>query len=1845
MNPKRSSAKSTAAAQSSYGSFGGPSVQDRAADVRLHAHFLDAALDQPMQETAFLASVTCQVPMAVIGLVDEQVEWFRARVGLEAQQLPRADSFSAHAILKPTETMLLADTLQDERFCHHPWVQGEPRIRFYAGVPLVFEDGTAIGVLAVMDVQPRELDPRQLAALQLLGRRAAQEFEQHQVAAELEAQRCQAAAILYRYELLIEYSRDIILIFRHADGCILEANPAALLAYGYSREELLQLRFAQLSLSPTGGQPAGDGPQGGLYETTHRRKDGSAFQVEISSQSAEIEGDALRIAIIRDITERKLQQAHLVESEEMFNKAFRSSPQLIAIFEQSSNRYVDCNDTFMKTLEYAREDIIGRDSFDVPIFAHVSQRQAALKLFALEGKLKNFPTEFRTRTGKIRSGLLSAEYIEIADRRLILVVMNDVTEQFLAEQKLLESEEKFRLIAETIEEVFWMADPQINRMLYISPGYERVWGRTCQSLYEDPRSFIDAILPEDREQALQVLIKQKHGEPFAHEYRIRHLDGPVRTIWDRGYPVWDLAGNLSRYVGVAQDITLRKQTEETLRHSEQSLKNAQRIARIGNWELDLLHNRLTWSDEIFRIFELDPQHFAVTYEAFLNSIHPEDRVLVDQAYSESLRTGQPYQITHRLLMPDGRVKYVTEICETNFDEQGRALRSIGTVHDVTDVKLAELAKQQSEENYLRIVDQSPIIVYEDLIGGPWLFVSPQIEFILGFTPKDFYTIPRLWMSCVHPDDRERVRRNVSQAQPGQEMVLEYRFIRPDGREVWLHDEAVIVQVPDSSTLLLRGIMYDITEQRKAAEALQLSEEKYRGLVASLDNIIVSVDLDGQILFYNKIAEDLFGGGAVAHTGAGLQDFLPPEIAARQLEGVRRVFQEDKKYTVVSQSIVQNKPRWYRTSLQPIHDENGRVIQVLINANDIDDLKTAQRELEDLNHTLEARVTERTTQVQDLYDNAPCGYHSLDAEGRFIRVNQTELNLLGYAREELLGRPISSILPPEERERYKLLYEQYKTSGKVNDLEVEILCKDGHRIQVALSSRAVFAEDGQFLESRTTLIDISERKQVEEQLRFQSNLLNVVGQAVVVTDLQGSIIYLNQAAQDLYGWPSSAAVGHSVMELFVPETTQEQGAEIMAMVLAGKTWSGEFLVRRRDGSTFWAHVTDTPIYNQAGQMMGVIGISMDITARRWAEDALRTSEARLSYLFSNTPAIIFTTHFDENLTTTFISESVRHILGYDPRFYLEDSLFGAKTIHPEDAEAYKQVFPALIKTGNASFDCRIRHADGEYRWMTVAFNLLRDAMGRPLEVIGYTIDITLRKMALEALRESEEQNRLLFEKSPDAVLLLDEAYRVVRINQAGEVATGCQSQQIQGRRLDELKLLSKGQVEKLEDAIIKALHLVNNFCTTELLLVRENGETRSMEVQIFALKLQGSQRFLTTMHDITAERHTEEALRLANAEMQRALRMKDEFLANMSHELRTPLNAILGISESMGGLIAGPLSDKQIRYLSIIHESGQHLLALINDILDLSKVEAGRIDLNIASVNIRQVCESSLRMIKELTLKKQQMVRFEIAAGLDTFRADERRLKQMLVNLLSNAVKYTPEGGQLGLLVSGDPIKKEIIFTVWDSGIGIKSEDLSRLFQPFVQLDASLTREQSGTGLGLALVARLARLHGGRVGVESDYGRGSRFSFFLPWSSGSPAALSTPAAAAVSVPTAPAVPGKGKILLVEDTEPMIVFVKDYLEANLYEVLVARNGLEALALAKQALPDLILMDVQMPVMDGFEATRRIRAEAALKNVPIIALTALAMPGDLDRCVEAGMNDYLSKPVQMTLMLKTIQRLLGS
>ncbi len=384
--------------------------------------------------------------------------------------------------------------------------------------------------------------------------------------------------------------------------------------------------------------------------------------------------------------------------------------------------------------------------------------------------------------------------------------------------------------------------------------------------------------------------------------------------------------------------------------------------------------------------------------------------------------------------------------------------------------------------------------------------------------------------------------------------------------------------------------------------------------------------------------------------------------------------------------------------------------------------------------------------------------------------------------------------------------------------------------------------------------------------------------------------------------------------------------------------------------------------------------------------------------------------------------------------------------------------------------------------------------------------------------------------------------------------------------------------------------------------------------------------------------------------EQASKAKSSFLANMSHELRTPLNAVIGFSGLLLEQCAARLDEEELDYVSEILASGRHLLDLINDILDLAKVESGKVDLQVSEVNVARLLMNSLSMIKEKALRHG--ITIGMCVGEDLTEAvipvDDVKLKQIMFNLLSNAARFTPDGGAIQVDVG--KVEEGLSVSVSDTGIGLSAKDIERVFGVFEQVDSSYERHQKGTGLGLALVQRLVELHGGRVWAESDGpGQGSIFTFVIPipehqgLTTHEPENLNRQATGAADSVMEQVEQPRPKVLIVEDTDVSMRVGTAFLRKARCEVIQARTAEQGIEAAFRELPDLILMDISLPGMDGLAATRILKEDPETSHIPVVALTGHAMDGDESKCLEAGCSGYMAKPIDPSTFMDTIAKLL--
>jgi PAS domain S-box-containing protein len=702
-----------------------------------------------------------------------------------------------------------------------------------------------------------------------------------------------------------------------------------------------------------------------------------------------------------------------------------------------------------------------------------------------------------------------------------------------------------------------------------------------------------------------------------------------------------------------------------------------------------------------------------------------------------------------------------------------------------------------------------------------------------------------------------------------------------------------------------------------------------------------------------------------------------------------------------------------------------------------------------------------------------------------------------------------------------------------------------------------------------------------------------------------------------------------------------------------------------------------------------------------QEKLKQSETRFRKLIENGSDEV--SIIDANGNLLYESPSAAPTLGYAPHEFTGRTLF--ELVHPEDLSLVQKILMELIQNPkiHPREKFRLLHKNGTWRWIeAVGTNLLDEPSVNGI-VVNYH-DITARVQAeeqiqkqlkrLHGLREIDsainsssdikitldillEQTISLLGGDGCAVALLEPTSNTI------EHAAWKGLHPILGKEIPwfEKGLATQAMMERQVVQFsalpntVKSLSNSQNLADTNFIgyfaapLIAKDEVKGVLEIYSSSL-LEVDEDWLNFFETLAGQGaiaidnwqlfnslqssnvELENRVVERTTELERANRAKDEFLANMSHELRTPLNSILGLSETLLEQRSGSLNDRQQKSLEIIESGGRHLLSLINDILDLSKIEAGKFDFYPEPIFVDEICRSSLTFIKSQALKKAITVSYKNETTISKMYADPRRLKQILVNLLTNAVKFTNQNGHVTLQVTAEPEQERIDFLVIDDGLGIAEEDLKRLFKPFVQLDGRLNRHHEGTGLGLALVQKLTDLHGGSVEVESAPGQGSRFTISLPYKR-----LETVKIETASLKSTPSVSeqitqssevsstieASYTVLLAEDNVSNVLMISEYLESHAYKVIVAHDGIEAIEHAEKFNPDIILMDIQMPAMDGLEAITRLRANSRFVATPIIALTAMAMSGDREHCLSAGASEYMSKPVSLKSLRSLIADLL--
>jgi PAS domain S-box-containing protein len=895
----------------------------------------------------------------------------------------------------------------------------------------------------------------------------------------------------------------------------------------------------------------------------------------------------------------------------------------------------------------------------------------------------------------------------------------------------------------------------------------------------------------------------------------------------------------------------------------------------------------------------------------------------------------------------------------------------------------------------------------------------------------------------------------------------------------------------------------------------------------------------------------------------------------------------------------------------------------------------------------------------------------DSTGRIIDVNEGFCRGFGYAREELLGEFHSVLRSGVHDAKFWSAMWRTIVAGQPWRGEICNRAKDGS-LQWADSMIApIMGADGLptlYISIRT---DITAAKQTELKLRASEAFLDRTGQTAKVGGWEFDL------ATQALRWSAQMMRIHEValdyvpvldtgLDFYPPRARAKVEKVLREASRTGRGWDLEVPMTTARGRAIWVRTVCEAEFVD-GRPARLVGSMQDITARKAIETSLAQERARMVTLLAQLQ--------EANARFAIASESagiaiweydvVTSTLVWDDRMY---GIYGLQrpagepefaqwvhALHPEDrARCVAEVERALRGEADLDTEFRIVQPGGDIRHLKATARVLRGADGVAQRMTGVNIDVTASKRAEVQLFKTSSMLRTVLDSAAEISIIATDPDLVIKVFNAGaERLLGFNSDEVVGHAsptlmhdAEELRALcaevGAAQGRQLEGwEVFVQPQMLNR--PHECTFVRADGRALKVSQVVTAMHTYEGELlgYLSVAHDVTQQKQYEQSLREATHRAEHANLAKSAFLANMSHEIRTPMNAVIGLSYLLGRTA---LDEQQSAFLGNIQTASKSLLAIINDVLDLSKIEAGEL-----MMERKAFCPHDLvnEVVDVMRLHADTKgIEFEVRIPEDLpalLEGDSTRLKQILTNLLSNAIRFTDRGGvELRVLRDADSgAGVPLCFRVKDTGIGISPEAQARLFAPFAQADASITRRYGGTGLGLSIVKSLVKVLGGTVGLESTPGVGSEFIVHLTFAFGVPDAQ-TQKTAEMTLPGYQGLPGV-RVLVVDDSDMNLDVVKYILELEGAKVALARNGQEALdRLQADAHEfDLVLMDVQMPVLGGHDATRSIRSALGLVDLPIIGLTAGALSSERDRAMAAGMDDFLIKPFEAATLVKCIRR----
>ena len=1427
--------------------------------------------------------------------------------------------------------------------------------------------------------------------------------------------------------------------------------------------------------------------------------------------------------------------------------------------------------------------------------------------------------------------LVSGEGLPLFRYVLVGVIMSAISDVLLrvrlrlAEQQVRAladaqaAEQRFRDLVNSTGGIVWEADAQTFQFSFVSQQSERILGYPVALWLSEPTFWKDHVHPDDREWVEQYC-REATTARRDHDFEYRMIAADGRTVWLRDLvAVVVVNGAPTKLRGVMVDVTKRKTAEEELKRTEQRLS-----AVIANAPIILFAlNR----DGAFTLLEGEG----------LKTIGLQPGQFVGQSILELARDRQgASSLLRRALSGDAFttvVEHQDAVMEVHFlpfhDERGEVAGVNGVALNITELMRAQAALRDSEEQWRAVFENNPTMYFMVDAAGSILSVNAYGAEQLGYRIEELIGSPVL--NVFHEADRDALVKRIAGCldQMGRPMSWELRKVRKDGTILCVRETAKAMMLKDRPVLLI--VCEDITERKRAEQLLVETEQRLRAVIANAPIVLFSLDRSGVFTLSEGRALDDLGlkpGEVVGHSVFETYRDVP-----QVLSDVRRALAGETMTDVLEVNDL-----LFEAHYIPVLDQAGQVTAVNGVALNVTERRAKEQ----------AEAFRLANERMELaLRGSNVGVWELDWSGDFNLPRRHYVNVwesLGYESPPPGKDSVLDEAHPDDRARLEEISQLY-IAGEIPEYETEVRLrhKDGSFRTILTRGAAVRDATGRALRFVGINVDITGLKLAQEALWYERYLLHAlmdnIPDSIYFKDTASRFLRIGKAQASSFGLSDpEQAIGMTDFDVFAEEHARPAFEDEQEIIRTGLPMIGkEEKVVYLDGRVEWVSTTKMPLRDKGGAIIGTFGVSRDITGVKVADEALRASERRFRVLVDHAADAFLL--LDEKGRILDVNRRACESLGYS-----REELIGMAPVdfdpdvNPKRSE---QINRKLDAGETFEIESRHRRKDGTIFPVEVRGQGFWEG-GRRF-VVTLARDITERKRAEEALRESEQWFRSTFENAAVGIAHVDCFGRFLRVNEKY-----CK---IVGYPHDELMQKSIQDITHPDDLaasmppLSAMLQGESTVFEIEKRYIRKDGSVVWATLCV-AIQRDPATRALYTIsviQDISERKHLEGELLRAKEAAEAANRSKDEFLANVSHEIRTPMNAILGMAEVA---LDTPMSDEQRNHLNIIKASAEGLLSLINDLLDFSKMQAGRLELDEADFSLRMLLNETFRALALRAHKKGLELACQVERDVpDDLVGDVNRLRQILLNLIGNAIKFT-EAGEVILRIRALPNENNatlvLAFEIADTGIGIAPEVQQKIFRAFEQADSSTTRRYGGTGLGLTISSRLVEMMGGRITVDSQVGHGSTFRFTARFG------RSTLAPTMSALP--PVLDLRGlRVLVVDDNATNRMIVEEWLHAWGTKPVCVSDGLAAMSALWRALASnepfsLLLLDARMPGSDGFELAKKVSQTPELSSCCIILMTSDDRPDDAARFRALGIAAVVMKPIQQEELLESIYQVLS-